>query len=49
MDAKALQKDLESLSFTQSLAKLELGKRLGKKESTHKKTERNEQGDSQGR
>ena len=42
MDAKALQEDLESLGFTPSPAKPEMGKRMRNEKPTHKMTERNE-------
>ena len=36
MDAKALQDDLQSLGFTQSQAKTEIGKDVGDEELAHK-------------
>ena len=45
MDAKALQKDLQSLGFTPSLAKLEIGKEVGAEGLAHKMTEQS-RGDS---
>ena len=44
MDAKAFQEDLESLDFTPSLAKLEMGRMLGDEEPTYKKIGRNKSG-----
>ena len=44
MDAKALQDDLQCLGFTPSLAKPEMGRRLGDKEFAHKITEQIESG-----
>ena len=44
MDKKALQEDLESFGFTPSLAKSEMGKEVGDKGPTYKKTKRNESG-----
>ena len=44
MDENALQDDLQSLGFTSSLAKPEMGKSLGDKEPAHDMTERNESG-----
>ena len=43
MDAKALQDDVQSLCFTPSIAKPEMGKEVGKV-SAHKMTERKESG-----
>ena len=42
MDAKALQDDLQSLGFTSSLAKPEMGKEVGRRRATHKMKEWNE-------
>ena len=39
MNAKALQDNLQSLGITPSLAKPEMGKRLGDEEPAHKKKE----------
>ena len=44
VDAKALQDDLQSLGFTPSLAKPEMGKEVGDKVPALKMTERNEPG-----
>ena len=42
MDAKALQDDLQSLGFTPSLAKPEMGKDVGSIAPIHEMTKRNE-------
>ena len=39
MDAKALQDDLQSLGFTPSLAKPEMGKEVGRRRAAYKKKE----------
>ena len=44
MDPKALQEDLPCLGFIPSLAKPEMGRRLGDEGPTYKKKERNESG-----
>ena len=44
MDAKAFQEDLKSLGFTPSIAKPEMGRKLGEERPAHKMTERNESG-----
>ena len=44
VDAKALQKDVESFDFSTTLDKPKIGRRLGGEEPTHKKTGRNESG-----
>ena len=44
MDAKAPQKDLQSLLFTPNLAKPENLEKLGDEEPAHKMTERNKLG-----
>ena len=43
-DTKALQEDLQSLGFTPSLAKLEMGRLMGDEGPAHKKTGKNESG-----
>ena len=49
VDAKALQDDLQSLGFTPSLAKPEMGKEVGKRRARLKDKSETSQGDSQGR
>ena len=44
MDAKALQYDLQSLGFTPSLAKTEVGKKVGDEELAHRIKEKKESG-----
>ena len=42
MDANAIQDDLQSLGFTSSLAKREMGKEVGRRRAAYKMKEWNE-------